>query len=78
MNYPVLLKKLQLKKTHQINIVAIKKNFLNMLIRLQEKQKLRFNYGLTESQLIKYVQAARKNKRCYRRNITSIIRNAIR
>ena len=31
-------------------------------IRLQEKQKLRFNYGLTESQLIKYVQIARKSK----------------
>ena len=31
-------------------------------IRLQEKQKLRFNYGLTESQLIKYVKAARKTK----------------
>lgn len=31
-------------------------------LRLQEKQKLRFNYGLTESQLIKYVKEAKKKK----------------
>jgi len=31
-------------------------------IRLQEKQKLRFNYGLTESQLIRYVREARRSK----------------
>jgi small subunit ribosomal protein S4 len=31
-------------------------------IRLQEKQKLRFNYGITESQLIRYVRKARKLK----------------
>ena len=31
-------------------------------IRLQEKQKLRFNYGITESQLINYVRQARKTK----------------
>lgn len=31
-------------------------------IRLQEKQKLRFNYGITESQLIKYVKSAKKTK----------------
>jgi small subunit ribosomal protein S4 len=31
-------------------------------LRLQEKQKLRFNYGVTESQLIKYVRQARKLK----------------
>lgn len=31
-------------------------------LRLQEKQKLRFNYGLTESQLIKYVKQAKKKK----------------
>lgn len=39
-----------------------KKKLSQYAIRLQEKQKLRFNYGLTESQLIKYVQAARKTK----------------
>ena len=31
-------------------------------IRLKEKQKLRFNYGITESQLIQYVRKARKLK----------------
>jgi small subunit ribosomal protein S4 len=31
-------------------------------IRLQEKQKLRYNYGINESQLIRYVQKARKLK----------------
>nr|YP_009493567.1 ribosomal protein S4 [Eucommia ulmoides]ANP25482.1 ribosomal protein S4 [Eucommia ulmoides]AWN56489.1 ribosomal protein S4 [Eucommia ulmoides]AZT79252.1 ribosomal protein S4 [Eucommia ulmoides] len=30
--------------------------------RLQEKQKLRFHYGLTERQLVKYVRIARKAK----------------
>lgn len=29
-------------------------------IRLQEKQKLRYNYGLTESQLVKYVAKAKR------------------
>ncbi|HBE53935.1 MAG TPA: 30S ribosomal protein S4, partial [Cyanobacteria bacterium UBA11369] len=28
-------------------------------IRLEEKQKLRFNYGLTEKQLLRYVRKAR-------------------
>jgi len=31
-------------------------------IRLKEKQKLRFNYGITERQLIKYVKQARRKK----------------
>nr|AER51120.1 rps4 [Fossombronia texana] len=31
-------------------------------IRLEEKQKLRFHYGLTERQLLKYVRVARKAK----------------
>ena len=31
-------------------------------IRLEEKQKLKFNYGLTESQLYKYVKEARRRK----------------
>ncbi|PSB12653.1 30S ribosomal protein S4 [Pleurocapsa sp. CCALA 161] len=29
-------------------------------IRLEEKQKLRFNYGITEKQLVRYVRKARK------------------
>jgi small subunit ribosomal protein S4 len=31
-------------------------------VRLKEKQKLRFNYGITEKQLIKYVREARRRK----------------
>jgi small subunit ribosomal protein S4 len=31
-------------------------------IRLEEKQKLRFNYGLTETQLLRYVRRARRVK----------------
>nr|AYB71450.1 ribosomal protein S4 [Trachelomonas grandis] len=31
-------------------------------IRLREKQKLRFNYGITEQQLLNYVKRARKEK----------------
>ena len=31
-------------------------------VRLKEKQKLRFNYGVTERQLIKYVRAAKRRK----------------
>ena len=29
-------------------------------VRLEEKQKLKFNYGLTESQLYRYVKRARR------------------
>ena len=31
-------------------------------IRLEEKQKLKFNYGLTENQLFRYVKEARRRK----------------
>ena len=31
-------------------------------VRLEEKQKLRFNYGLTESQLFRYVKEARRRE----------------
>nr|YP_011007083.1 30S ribosomal protein S4 [Phaeostrophion irregulare]WAM64370.1 30S ribosomal protein S4 [Phaeostrophion irregulare] len=31
-------------------------------IRLNEKQKLRYNYGITESQLLRYVKEARRKK----------------
>jgi len=37
-------------------------------IRLEEKQKLKFNYGLTENQLFKYIKEARK-----RRGVTGLI-----
>ena len=31
-------------------------------VRLEEKQKLKFNYGLTENQLFSYVKEARRRK----------------
>ena len=31
-------------------------------LRLEEKQKLKFNYGLTESQLYRYIKEARRRK----------------
>ena len=48
------------------------------LIRLKVKQRLRFNYGINEKQLIKYVRKAKKNKRIHWSSFTSIIRNASR
>lgn len=37
-----------------------RKKLSEYAIRLQEKQKLRFNYGLTERQLLRYVKKARR------------------
>ena len=59
---PGFTKKTTTKKNSSNQYSSNKKKFSQYAIRLQEKQKLRFNYGLTESQLIKYVQAARKTK----------------
>nr|BBK20514.1 ribosomal protein S4 [Cryptomonas sp. CCAC 1634B] len=38
------------------------KKFSEYAIRLEEKQKLRFNYGLTERQLLRYLKDARRIK----------------
>lgn len=38
------------------------KKFSFFNVRLREKQKLRFNYGITERQLLNYVKLARKKK----------------
>ena len=38
------------------------KNSTEYGIRLEEKQKLKFNYGLTEGQLFRYVKEARRRK----------------
>jgi len=38
------------------------KNSTEYGIRLEEKQKLKFNYGLTESQLFRYVKEARRKQ----------------
>ena len=39
-----------------------KKKLSQYRIRLEEKQKLRFHYGLTEKQLLRYIRIARKAK----------------
>lgn len=59
---PGFTKKTTTKETSSRQYSGNKKKVSQYAIRLQEKQKLRFNYGLTESQLIKYVQVARKTK----------------
>ncbi len=41
---------------------AKKKKISQYRIRLEEKQKLRFHYGLTERQLLRYVRIARRAK----------------
>jgi small subunit ribosomal protein S4 len=45
---------------HQYNRKKIRRSEYRM--RLEEKQKLRFNYSITESQLFKYVKEARRIK----------------
>nr|CAL39314.1 small ribosomal protein 4 [Symphyogyna podophylla] len=45
-----------------INQLAANKKISQYRIRLEEKQKLRFHYGLTERQLLKYVRIARGAK----------------
>jgi small subunit ribosomal protein S4 len=59
---PGFTKKATTKEISSRQYSGNKKKLSQYAIRLQEKQKLRFNYGLTESQLIKYVQVARKTK----------------
>ena len=44
------------------------KKLTEYAIRLEEKQKLKFNYGLTESQLFRYVKEARR-----RQGVTGLI-----
>jgi len=41
---------------------AVQKKLTQYAIRLEEKQKIRFNYGLTEKQLMNYVKQAKKIK----------------
>merc|ERR1711879_732302 len=41
---------------------ATQKKLTQYAIRLEEKQKLRFNYGLSEKQLMNYVRQAKKVK----------------
>ena len=41
---------------------AVQKKLTQYAIRLEEKQKLRFNYGLSEKQLMNYIRQAKKVK----------------
>jgi ribosomal protein S4 len=63
---------------HTINSKSQRKDKSEYRIRLEEKQKLRFHYGITERQLLRYVRLARKSKRINWSSFASIIRNAIR
>nr|YP_009130612.1 ribosomal protein S4 [Tydemania expeditionis]CEO91142.1 ribosomal protein S4 [Tydemania expeditionis] len=44
------------------NIRKKKKNKISFRTRLQEKQKLRYHYGLTERNLLRYIEKARRKK----------------
>nr|BBC77690.1 ribosomal protein S4 [Nitzschia sp. NIES-3576] len=50
------------KKTNQKRIFKKKSRITDYGLRLKEKQKLKFNYGLTEKQLSSYMKKARKKK----------------
>jgi small subunit ribosomal protein S4 len=57
---------LQVKKVNQIiglgNMAQHQKKLTQYAIRLEEKQKIRFNYGLSEKQLMNYIRQAKKIK----------------
>nr|BAQ95546.1 ribosomal protein S4 [Syrrhopodon japonicus] len=57
-----LTNKIPQLKSSSINQSTSNKKISQYRIRLEEKQKLRFHYGLTERQLLKYVRIARKAK----------------
>jgi small subunit ribosomal protein S4 len=58
-----LTRKKPKSKSHVRNLSSVKKKKISQYrIRLEEKQKLRFHYGLTEKQLLKYVRIARRAK----------------
>ncbi|KAG6540479.1 hypothetical protein Mapa_018163 [Marchantia paleacea] len=59
---PGLTNKTLKLKSGYINQSTSNKKVSQYRIRLEEKQKLRFHYGLTERQLLKYVRIARKAK----------------
>ena len=40
---------------------ATPKKLTQYAMRLEEKQKLRFNYGISEKQLMNYIRQAKKN-----------------
>jgi small subunit ribosomal protein S4 len=52
---------------------AEKKKLSQYSIRLQEKQKLRYNYGVTERQLLRYVREARRMKGSTGENLLQLL-----
>lgn len=50
------------------NVIEVGKKLSEYAIRLEEKQKLKYNYGLTETQLFRYVTEARR-----RQGVTGLI-----
>nr|P59144.1 RecName: Full=Small ribosomal subunit protein uS4c; AltName: Full=30S ribosomal protein S4, chloroplastic [Dendrohypopterygium filiculiforme]CAC81023.1 small ribosomal protein 4 [Dendrohypopterygium filiculiforme] len=59
---PGLTNKTPQLKSNLINQSTSNKKISQYRIRLEEKQKLRFHYGITERQLLNYVRIARKAK----------------
>ncbi|MBW4698904.1 MAG: 30S ribosomal protein S4 [Aphanocapsa lilacina HA4352-LM1] len=57
---PGLTRKVPKKTTPPGQHGAARKKLSEYAIRLMEKQKLRFNYGLSETQLVRYVAKARR------------------
>nr|APW79586.1 ribosomal protein S4 [Fissidens fontanus]BBB22071.1 ribosomal protein S4 [Fissidens fontanus] len=57
-----LTNKIPQLKSGSLNQSTSNKKISQYRIRLEEKQKLRFHYGITERQLLKYVRIARKTK----------------
>ena len=66
LNKKYLDQKFKQKYSHEAlpkNASKRKKKSLYTVIRLKEKQKLRYHYGLTEKKLIQYIQKARQKKK---------------
>nr|WGO00017.1 small ribosomal protein subunit 4 [Dicranella curvipes]WGO00018.1 small ribosomal protein subunit 4 [Dicranella curvipes]WGO00019.1 small ribosomal protein subunit 4 [Dicranella curvipes] len=59
---PGLTNKIPQLKSSSTNQSTSNKKISQYRIRLEEKQKLRFHYGITERQLLNYVRIARKTK----------------
>nr|BBB22069.1 ribosomal protein S4 [Fissidens flaccidus]BBB22070.1 ribosomal protein S4 [Fissidens flaccidus] len=57
-----LTTKISQLKSSSVNQSTSNKKISQYRIRLEEKQKLRFHYGITERQLLNYVRIARKTK----------------
>nr|BBB22077.1 ribosomal protein S4 [Fissidens hyalinus] len=57
-----LTNKIPQLKSNSVNQSTSNKKISQYRIRLEEKQKLRFHYGITERQLLNYVRIARKAK----------------